>query len=128
KYARMQSDRLIAALIVVLFGDRECKVMLRTRTKWESQLSRQHFEAGVRLAAGIQHLLISHIPPKLLKIVNFLGYKGVESRAFEELSKTAFELPGICSRIAQIIILFYWIYGQPHACLGPKVQGLTLSR
>ncbi|CAG2183713.1 unnamed protein product, partial [Oppiella nova] len=105
----------------------ECKTILRTRTVWESETSRQHIEAGVRLASGLQHLLISHIPPKLLKIVNFLGYKGVESRAFQELSRTAFELPGISSRIAQIVLLFYWIAGQPHGCLGPKEQSLAFS-
>ncbi|CAG2116121.1 unnamed protein product [Medioppia subpectinata] len=107
---------------------KECKTILRNRSIWESETSKQHFEAGVRLANGIQHLTISHIPPKLLKIVNFLGYKGVESRAFQELSRTAFELPGISSRIAQVVLLFYWIAGQPHACLGPKESSLAFSQ
>ncbi|XP_054160184.1 tetratricopeptide repeat protein 39A-like [Oppia nitens] len=105
---------------------RECKVILRSKTNWESELSRQNFEAGVRLANGIQHLMISHIPPKLLRIVNFLGYKGVESRALQELTKTAFELPGLSARIAQVVLLVYWIVGQSHGCLGPK--DLTLSQ
>ncbi|CAG2116120.1 unnamed protein product, partial [Medioppia subpectinata] len=42
---------------------KECKTILRNRSIWESETSKQHFEAGVRLANGIQHLTISHIPP-----------------------------------------------------------------
>ncbi len=85
-----------------------------------------HFEAGVRLAHGITHLLISHMPPKLLRVVNFLGYRGVVSIGFEEINKTAFQLPGVSSKLAQMVLLIHWLYAEPHGCLGPK--NLTLCK
>jgi len=55
-----------------------------------------------------------------------LGYKGVRSIGFEEINKAAFELPGISSKLAQFVLLTYWLYAEPHGCLGPK--DLTLCR
>ena len=79
-----------------------------------------YFEAGVRFANGLKHLAISQIPPKILRLVNFLGFSGKESIAFEEINKVAFEMPGMIGRIGRMFLLGYWLFGQPHAGLGPR--------
>ncbi|XP_054155073.1 tetratricopeptide repeat protein 39A-like [Oppia nitens] len=97
-----------------------CRVILKKRKTWESETSRLHFEAGVRFANGLKNLTISQIPPKLLRVINFVGIKGQESVGMEDLNKAAFELPGINSRFARMFFIGYWLYGQPHGGLGPK--------
>jgi hypothetical protein len=82
--------------------------------------SKAHFEAGVSLERGFRHLVVSFLPPKLLRIINFLGYEGVRNIAFAELNKTAFELPGIYSIISELVLIGYWIYIETHGCFGPK--------
>ena len=50
-------------------------------------------------------MIVSFLPPKLLKIVNFLGFKGVRDVAFTELNAVAYELPGIYSLIGELLEL-----------------------
>ena len=65
-------------------------------------------------------MVVSYLPPKLLKIINFLGYRRVHNIAFAELNKTAFELPGIYSIISELVLIGYWLYVETHGCFGPK--------
>ncbi|CAG2119722.1 unnamed protein product, partial [Medioppia subpectinata] len=95
-----------------------CRVILKKRKQWENETSRQNFEAGVRFANGLKNLAISQIPPKILRIINILGYKGQESVGLEELNKAAFELPGMNARFARTFFIVYWLYGKSHGGLG----------
>ncbi|CAG2163421.1 unnamed protein product [Oppiella nova] len=98
---------------------RYCKVILRTRSQWESESSRLNYEAAVRLANGVSHLVISNVPPKILRVINFLGIKGVERIGWSNLNRAAFELPGLSSQLARLARIIYWCYIEPHGCLGP---------
>ncbi|CAG2168527.1 unnamed protein product [Oppiella nova] len=69
------------------------EIIMRTRSHWESETSRLNFESTVRCCNGICHLVISNIPPKILRIINFLGIRGVESLGWKNINKAAFELP-----------------------------------
>lgn len=89
------------------------------RTAWESPVSKSNFEAAIRLERGIRNLIVSFLPPKLLRIVNFLGFKGARDVAFNELNTAAFELSGIYSLCSEMVIVLYWIYIEMHGCLGP---------
>lgn len=68
---------------------------------------------------GLRNLIVSFLPPKLLKLVNFLGFKGVRDVAFSELNAVAYELPGIYSLIGELILTTYWLYIEMHGCIGP---------
>lgn len=67
-----------------------------------------------------------------MKIVNFLGFKGVREVAFTELNALVYELPGIYSLIGEIVFTFYWLYIEMHGCLGPaniaEITKLTNER
>lgn len=98
---------------------RKCRDIFEKRTAWESPVSKANFEAAIRLERGIRNLIVSFLPPKLLKIVNFLGFKGVRDVAFTELNAVVYELPGIYSLIGELVLIFYWLYIEMHGCLGP---------
>lgn len=68
---------------------------------------------------GLRNLIISFLPPKLLKIVNFLGFRGARHLAFSDLNAVAYDLPGIYSVIGEMILIVYWLYIEMHGCLGP---------
>ena len=70
------------------------------------------------MANGVAHLSISQTPPKILRVINFLGYRGEESRAWSEINRAAFELPGIISHLGRMFLIFYWSYAEPHGLLG----------
>lgn len=97
----------------------KCRNIFEKRTAWESDISKANFEAGIRLERGLRNLIISFLPPKLLKIVNFLGFRGARRLAFSDLNAVAYDLPGIYSVIGEMILIVYWLYIEMHGCLGP---------
>lgn len=87
----------------------------KKRTAWESEEARMYFYAHARFANGIINLVISHTPPKFLRIMNFLGYQGTESVGLNELNRVAFEMPaGFTSKMSQLLLIYYWVYAKPH--------------
>lgn len=47
--------------------------------------------------------------------MNFLGYKGTESIGLNEMNRVAFELNGgFMTKLAQLALIYYWVYGKPH--------------
>ena len=99
---------------------RGCRIILKKRKQWDNDVTKLNFEAAVRLTNGLKHLAISQIPPKILRIINFLGYRGKESIGFEEINKTAFQLPGVGSELARAFLVAYWLVALPHGALGPR--------
>ena len=87
---------------------------MHAKTNWQNEQSKLNYEAGIQLANGLCHLAISNIPPKILKLANMFGYRGVESIGFKYLYSTAFDLSGIFSEIARLFLLAYWTYVEPH--------------
>lgn len=93
----------------------ECWQIKKKRQQWESEEAREYFHAHARFANGIINLVISHTPPKFLRIMNFLGYKGTESVGLNELNRVAFEMKaGFTSKLAQLLLIYYWVYAKPH--------------
>ncbi|CAG2109683.1 unnamed protein product, partial [Medioppia subpectinata] len=91
----------------------------KMRTHWESEASKQQYEAAVRLANGFMNLTISNIPPKILQVINFIGISGSESIGWYNIDTAAYKLPGMFSELARLVRVFYWSYIEPHLCLGP---------
>ena len=89
--------------------------MFLSKAEWESQYSRDNYSAMMRLTNGVAHLTIATIPPKMLKVVNFLGYAGKEDHGWRDINKSAFQLPGMFSQLARFFMIFYWSYVEPHA-------------
>lgn len=98
--------------------------LFEKRTTWESPLSKSTLEAGIRLENGLRQLVVSFLPPQLLKLVSFLGFKGEREKAFKDLNAVAFELPGMYSLLGQYLLILYWLVVEMHGCLGPRPKEL----
>jgi len=94
--------------------------MYKNRTQWESEISRINFEAGICLERGFRHLIISFFPSKILRIVNFMGYRGARDIGLAELNKTDFELTGIYHKLSEFLLLGYYLYIEAIGSVGKK--------
>lgn len=54
---------------------RECNNILSQR-KWENLNSKLHFESGVRMGMGTFNLMISLLPGRVIKLLEFIGFSG----------------------------------------------------
>lgn len=54
---------------------RECSNILAQR-KWENATSKGHFESGVRMGVGTFNLMISLLPGRVIKLLEFIGFSG----------------------------------------------------
>ena len=93
----------------------QCWQIKKKRHCWQDEEARVYFDAHMRLANGIINVVISHTPPKFLRIMNFLGYKGTESVGLNEMNRVAFEInAGFTSKMTQLLLIYYWVYAKPH--------------
>ncbi|UXI18046.1 hypothetical protein NH340_JMT03989 [Sarcoptes scabiei] len=89
---------------------KECYYILNNRTKWSSKCSKIHFESGVRLGIGTFNLMLSHMPTKVLKLLEFVGFSGNRKHGLEELQTSAFLQNGLRRPLAVLIMLAYQCY------------------
>ncbi|CAG2181634.1 unnamed protein product, partial [Oppiella nova] len=80
------SDQNIMSLVKGAFRIRSChssyKVCLEiseTRTNWKSEASKAHFISGVLLGNGALNLVFSHLPKRVLKLLEMIGFSGDRS-------------------------------------------------
>lgn len=68
--------KLIVLIIYYIINyNRECLVILKSR-KWESETHRVHFESGVKMGIGTFNLMISLLPGRVIKLLEFIGFSG----------------------------------------------------
>nr|XP_002738146.1 PREDICTED: tetratricopeptide repeat protein 39B-like [Saccoglossus kowalevskii] len=65
---------------------KECRLMLEKRT-WSDETSRVQFESGVRFGIGTFNLMISLLPTRILKLLEFVGFSGNRELGLSELEK-----------------------------------------
>lgn len=54
---------------------RECRHILE-KLQWESPSSKVHFESGVRMGVGTFNLMISLLPARIIRLLEFIGFSG----------------------------------------------------
>lgn len=65
---------------------KECNVILTSREWSENEKSyKEHFESGVRLGIGAFNLMISLLPSKIIKLLEFIGFSGSKEQGLGEL-------------------------------------------
>lgn len=97
---------------------KECAVILAQRSTWVSEFSRQHFESGVRMGVGTFNLMISHMPSKVLKLLEFIGFSGNRATGFTELEAATAQQEGLRSPLAVLISMTYHCYVEHYFGLG----------
>ncbi|XP_065370774.1 tetratricopeptide repeat protein 39B-like [Calliphora vicina] len=84
---------------------KECALILSNR-KWESDISRIHFESGVRMGMGTFNLMISLLPAGVVKVLEFIGFSGNKESGLEDL-QTGYNLPGLRQVLCAMTLLGY---------------------
>ncbi|GBM98299.1 Tetratricopeptide repeat protein 39B [Araneus ventricosus] len=63
---------------------KECMHILETR-RWSNELRKKHFESGVRMGVGTFNLMLSQLPSRVLKLLEFIGFSGNRQLGLKEL-------------------------------------------
>lgn len=62
-----------------------CGDILKNRKTWESADSRMHFESGVKMGIGTFNLMISLLPQRVIKLLEFIGFSGNKASGLADL-------------------------------------------
>ncbi|KAK4328683.1 hypothetical protein Pmani_000930 [Petrolisthes manimaculis] len=76
---------------------KECWHILEGRD-WSKDPDKMHFESGVRMGVGAFNLMISQLPQKILKLLEFVGFSGKRELGLSELER-GFRLEGSLRRV-----------------------------
>jgi hypothetical protein len=97
---------------------KECQSILNSRTQWHSERSQRDFEAGVRMGVGTFNLMCSHLPGKVLKVLEFIGFSGNRSIGLIEIERSVGMADCLRSPIAALISATYHCYIEHYFGLG----------
>lgn len=89
---------------------KECLYILESRNNWSSSAARVHFESGVRMGYGIFNLLMSYLPRRVLKFLEYVGFSGSRTIGVAELDKSIGLADGLRSVFSALVILTYHSY------------------
>lgn len=62
-----------------------CAEILKHRKNWESPQSKMHFESGVKMGMGTFNLMISLLPQRVIKLLEFIGFSGNKKQGLVDL-------------------------------------------
>ncbi|XP_041357152.1 tetratricopeptide repeat protein 39B-like isoform X2 [Gigantopelta aegis] len=85
---------------------KECDKMLKTR-KWSCGDHRIHFESGVKMGVGAFNLMISLLPSKIMKLLEFVGFSGNKKFGLSELHKGSEVPTSLRGPLCSIILVAY---------------------
>ncbi|CAB3225308.1 unnamed protein product [Arctia plantaginis] len=84
---------------------KECAKILEKKL-WDSEQSRLHFQSGVRLGIATFNVMISLLPPKIISLLEFVGFSGNKALGLAELDAGS-KAPGLRSVLCDLTLLGY---------------------
>ncbi|KAJ8040416.1 Tetratricopeptide repeat protein 39B [Holothuria leucospilota] len=81
-------------------------VQLLSNRKWGDASSKMHFESGVRLGRGTFNLMLSILPKRILKVLEFVGFTGSQERGLHEL-EVGSSLPSLRSPLCTCTLICF---------------------
>ena len=60
---------------LIFYKTRECWTILKQRN-WTDASNKEDFESGVRMGVGSFNLMISLLPARVMKLLEFIGFGG----------------------------------------------------
>ncbi|XP_015599667.1 tetratricopeptide repeat protein 39B [Cephus cinctus] len=85
---------------------KECLTILKTK-KWEHEKNKVHFESGVRMGIGAFNLMISLLPGRVIKLLEFIGFSGDKEYGLSELQAGYKERSGLRHVLCAMTLLAY---------------------
>lgn len=52
------------------------------KRQWEKSSSKKHFESGVRMGVGTFNLMVSLLPGRVIRLLEFIGFSGNKVKSF----------------------------------------------
>ncbi|XP_013189458.1 tetratricopeptide repeat protein 39B [Amyelois transitella] len=84
---------------------KDCAKILEKK-QWESEEAKVHFHSGVRLGTATFNVMISLLPPKIISLLEFVGFSGNKTLGLSELEAGS-RSPGIRSVLCDLTLLGY---------------------
>lgn len=85
---------------------KECMTILNNR-KWGDDTHKVHFESGVRMGIGTFNLMISLLPARIIKLLEFIGFSGDKTYGLAELKAGYNERRGLRQILCVMTLLSY---------------------
>ncbi|XP_054710813.1 tetratricopeptide repeat protein 39B-like [Uloborus diversus] len=63
---------------------KEALLILENR-RWEDEEDRRHFESGVRMGLGIFYLVVSHLPTRIIRVLEMIGFCGDKEMGLQNM-------------------------------------------
>lgn len=84
---------------------KDCQQILNKR-HWESEQSKLHFESGVKMGIGTFNLMISMLPSRVIKLLEFIGFSGNKEHGLLDLTQ-GYKMKGIRQILCTMTLLGY---------------------
>ncbi|XP_073953356.1 tetratricopeptide repeat protein 39B-like [Choristoneura fumiferana] len=84
---------------------KDCAKIL-ARKQWESERSRVHFHSGVRLGTATFNVMISLLPPRIISLLEFVGFSGNKQYGLSELV-AGMRSAGLRAVLCELTLLAY---------------------
>jgi len=85
---------------------KECMTILKNR-KWGDNIHKVHFESGVHMGIGVFNLMISLLPARIIKLLEFIGFSGDKEYGLTELKAGYGERRGLRQVLCVMTLLSY---------------------
>ncbi|XP_005096921.3 tetratricopeptide repeat protein 39B [Aplysia californica] len=85
---------------------KDCHKILRKRN-FDSDEHKVHFESGVCMGVGAFNLMISLLPSKIMKLLEFIGFSGKKSFGLSQLQRACELGIGLRSKLCALMLVAY---------------------
>nr|CAH8862687.1 unnamed protein product [Trichobilharzia regenti] len=115
-FLSMLQDEKLTSLIKCSLKIRQCYKCYRICWRilkyrnWDNQISKSAFESGVHLGVGAFNLMISMLPRRVLKLLEFVGFSGDRQFGLEQLRLGAQMHDSLRGPLCALLLLSYDLY------------------
>ncbi|ESN99797.1 hypothetical protein HELRODRAFT_83856, partial [Helobdella robusta] len=84
-------------------------VEIMKKRSWKENEGLEDFKTGICMGVGAFNLMISLLPPRILKVLEFVGYRGSKEKGLRELETGAMLSDTLRSPICSVLLIQYHI-------------------
>jgi len=87
---------------------KDCQQILK-KSSWSQSLTKVHFESGVKMGIGAFNLMISMLPARIVKVLEFIGFSGNKETGINDLI-TGCKIVGLRQILCAMTLLGYHLF------------------
>lgn len=93
-----------------------CAEILEQRKSWDFPESKLHFDSGVKMGIGTFNLMISLLPQRVIKMLEFVGFSGNKQNGMKDLVACYQMKKGLRRNLSVMTLLTYNLIIRPVVC------------